>query len=243
MLTCKKYGQLGNQMFQVATTIATALRNGTNYLIPPHAFNPSVWPSCLPHLPKYTGQQISKIIHEHPNFAFQPIEFSENACLDGYWQSEKYFADYRNYIIEAFGFGDQKMIEGVVAIHVRRGDYIELAEKHPPVDHEYLNQAMALFPERRFMVFSDDPKWCKANLKGNQFIFMKHGPAIDDLKLMSQCEHFIIANSTYSWWGAWLSQNKNKIVVSPSRHNWFGPANDHLIADHIIPDGWKQISY
>ena len=137
---------------------------------------------------------------------------------------------------------------GVVSIHVRRGDYVTFSTMFPPVERTYLKPAISGFTNmniRNFLVFSDDIPWCKQHFtqyEGCNFQYSEGRNEYEDLVLMSQCEHNIISNSTFSWWGAWLNQNPNKIVVSPSEFNWFGKKSKIDTKD-IIPKEWIQIRF
>lgn len=238
MITCELVGRLGNQLFQISNCVAHALKNGVQYKIPLRTQDPRVWPIYFTHLPRLSPSD--KILHHYkePEFSYQPIPFQDNTCLHGYFQSEKYFADYRNEILTAFRI-PYKPLKGVVSIHVRRGDYLQFADKHPPITKEYLHEAIKLFPNYNFLVFSDDMKWCREILTGPQFSFAEKNTPLKDIELMSGCEHNIIANSSFSWWGAWLNQNPDKIVIAPNV--WFGPGNDHLNTKDLIPESWIRI--
>jgi len=169
------------------------------------------------------------------------LQISGSAYLEGYWQSEKYFKDIEDIIKREFTVIDPpdnenlnyaRMIQSsnAVAIHVRRGDYISdpnANQFHGICSLQYYNRAidqiMLTVKNPHFFVFSDDPAWTQDNLKIDaQKTFVVHNPPdknYEDLRLMSLCSHFIIANSSFSWWGAWLSRNESKIVIAPSR--WF----------------------
>lgn len=249
-ITTKLYGQMGNQMFMISAAIATALRHGAEYLIPRESSSRRHWPCYIQHLPQYRGQKIKFLYNEPHDFSFKPISYRPDMMLNGYFQSELHFKDYRKEILRAFNFPYETK-EGIVSIHVRRGDYVRLQDKHPPVTLEYIGEAinrLLVMGYDRFLVFSDDIEWCKDNINSKAFFqcdfqYSEGWAAIEDLILMSHCEHNIIANSTFSWWGAWLNQNSNKIVISPSVDNWFGAGNKTITAAHIIPESWQQIKY
>jgi hypothetical protein len=99
---------------------------------------------------------------------------------------------------------------------------------------------MAAMPDgTTFLVFSDDMEWCKENFIGDQFIFVEGENDVTDLWIMSYCKHNIIANSSFSWWGAWLNDYKHKIVVAPLK--WFGPAKGDIKTDDIYAENWIRI--
>ncbi len=248
MVTCKLYGRMGNQMFQIAATIALALRNNDSYAIPAGSKKPDLWPRYF-HFPRKLMHV--KSIWQESSHSYTAIPYSDGLCLDGYFQSEKYFSDYRKEIIEAVGLHWAKW-NGIVSVHVRRGDYVNLQEKHPPVTVEYLREAMATIENYpsvsplngekprspfQFLFFSDDIEWCRRNFPGNWY--SENRTELDDLMMMSCCEHNIIANSSFSWWGAWLNRNADKVVIAPKV--WFGPKNAHLDTKNLIPDTWIKI--
>lgn len=182
---------------------------------------------------------ISKLIFDNPTFinevefyanpelAFRKIQNSKKTYLDGYWQYSSYFADYEGIIKKELSlkikmnYQNQKMADSMclcnsISIHLRRAKYNSLLE----LDY-YINavhQIKTLIKDPVFYVFSDDIKWCRQNfITDGSFTFVDQNfnDEIAEIWLMSQCKHFIIANSTYSWWGAWLSSNESKIVIAP----------------------------
>lgn len=180
-----------------------------------------------------------------------------NLYVDGSWQCEKYFEDIRPVLIEDFTVKsgpDEKIramlnkIKGCnsVCVHVRRGDYVKNPETnkvHGTCSLQYYRNSIGEIENKvkapLFCVFSDDIEWCKENLKIKHPAFFVdfNAPekAHEDLRLMSNCRHFIIANSSFSWWGAWLSENKNKIVCAPKK--WF----NELDEGDIVPKSWIRV--
>lgn len=195
-------------------------------------------------------------------FNYDPMvfELKGNIYLDGYWQTEKYFKNIENVIINEFTVKTEpdaknkdllykiKSCNAAVAIHVRRRDFVtnpQTESFHGTCSLNYYRKCVDIIAKRidnpYFFIFSDDPKWTKENLKiGFPSIFISHnGPnkGYEDLRLMSHCKHFIIANSSFSWWGAWLSRNSNKIVLTPKR--WF--RKEGINTTDLIPEGWIRI--
>lgn len=169
MIQVRLYGRLGNQMFQIATCIATALRNKTDYSIPQKSIDSKIWNTYFTQFPRRIPSG-GRIWYEKSH-AYNPIPNDRGLILDGYFQSEKYFIEYREQLLQMFGF-NWKSINGMVSIHVRRGDYLQLQDKHPVVTDKYINEAMNYFKEKGykdFMFFSDDIKWCKENFVGYQY--------------------------------------------------------------------------
>lgn len=199
--------------------------------------------------------------YREPHFRFDP-SFSvspDDRYLDGYWQSEKYFDACTVEIRDEFAVRDP--LEGrnlelaeliseteSVSLHVRRGDFVNNAEAsnyHGICGLEYYDHAIKRISEDvshpAFYVFSDDPTWVKANLVipfPTTFISHNASRGHEDLRLMSLCKHNIIANSSFSWWGAWLNQNSDKIVVAPSR--WF--TNPKIDTRDLLPESWLRIT-
>jgi len=178
----------------------------------------------------------------------------DHVSLQGYFQTEKYFKHIEHQIRAEYTFVDdilepcKEMISGIdnpIALHIRRGDYVINSENHFNLPLEYYEAALKHFnDDRNVIVFSDDSKWCHEQplFSDDRFIISDNDDNRVDLCLMSLCKDFIIANSTYSWWGAWLSSNKNKKVIAPVQ--WFGKTGytkDHNTQD-LIPNTWTRIS-
>lgn len=182
----------------------------------------------------------------------------KNSYLDGYWQSEKYFIDAENQIRKDFAFKLPMQSENIelakkisqveaVSLHVRRGDYASNPQNvttHGLCSIEYYQTAIAHIAEQvkipHFFVFSDDIAWVKSHLKfdfPHQYVDHNQGKeSYNDMRLMSLCKHNIIANSSFSWWGAWLNSNAEKIVIAPKQ--WF--ANKTITQD-LIPENWVRL--
>ena len=185
---------------------------------------------------------------ENVRHNYNEIPFHPNIVIDGYFQSEKYFKEYRQQILELFNF-PYELKKGWCSIHVRRGDYLIYNKAFPPVDERYLSTAMRLLAKNgvtKFLVFSDGMDWCRQNLNSAKYpgytFEYANGNEYEDMRDGICCEHNIISNSTFSWWQGWLNPNPNKIVVSPSKYNWFGKTVK-LNTEDIIPEGWVQIAF
>lgn len=230
------FGRLGNQLFQIAATIGIAQHNGFEFAFPPWSFN-RFFARPLPVLSN-PGQRLAE--HREDSFTYRPIKLLRPTNLLGYFQSERYFSHCSELVRSHFAFdttfinqclslyGDG-LDEKSCSLHVRRGDYVN----HPCfVDlqaTDYYEAAMESLPKRtRFLVFSDDIQFCRDRFQGEQFSFIATTSPIADLLLMSHCASHIIANSSFSWWGAWLNPHPTKHVIAPSR--WFkGNAADPCI--------------
>lgn len=233
------YGRLGNCLFQIAATIGTAHKYGDNYRFPFVSFleqlNLPKWSRggpIAPHIPTY----------EEPHFHYAPIPKLGNLMnLHGYFQSDKYFADCADEIKKALTPSPQLDYSEYTSIHVRREDYLIHTDCYNILSREnYYDKAMAICPSERYMIFSDDLDWCKAHFVGEKFFFSEERDPIRDLANLISCSNHIIANSSFSWWGAWLSPHKNKRVVAPEV--WFGSqlAPTHNTKD-LYPDGWIKV--
>lgn len=237
----RQYGRLGNNLFQKAAAIGYATRYGLDYDLiggirngyAQHCYN------------------ITELGHHFNDLLPPASNDRRSVMLNGYWQSEKYFAHCREEVLKAFGFNWMPVFPETCAIHVRRGDYLNYPDKHPVVTKSYIDMATTYIRRQtgvnHFLFFSDDIEWCKQYAKEDRgvetFDFSESRTELEDLELMSSCQHQIISNSTFSWWAAWLNQNPDKVVISPSKDNWFGPGNAHLDTKDIIPDSWIQIRY
>lgn len=242
MVTTKLIGRLGNQIFQIATVIGYAKKHSMPYCIPQRSINENIWPAFFKHFPTEPNRFIPYNDYKEPSHSYNEIPKFQNIRLEGFFQSEKYFSDYRQDIINAFQI-PYKKLDGFVSIHVRRGDYLDMQDKHPVITYEYISEAVKHFiglGYKSFVVCSDDIKWCKIQLKplelyGAVFSYSAgHGP-IEDLAMMACCEHNICSNSSFSWWAYWLNRNPDKIGIMPKV--WFGPGNSHLSDVDIYPEG------
>jgi len=188
------------------------------------------------------------------------LKGKKNIYLDGYWQSEFFFRDFSDIIKNDFRFKPSlneqsrttafkiKSTKTSVAIHLRRGDYVlsAVANAHHGVcDIEYYKSGIeylnANIDEPYYFVFSDDVEWAKSNflhLFTNMEIVQgnKGGDSWQDMHLMSLCKHNIIANSSFSWWAAWLNQHKNKVIIAPQ--NWFATADLNQGVHQRVPSDW-----
>ena len=177
----------------------------------------------------------------------------DHVSLQGYFQTEKYFKHIEDEIREDFTFKDEILkpckemilsVDNPISLHVRRTDYLTNSENHFNLPLEYYEAALKQFdPDRNVIVFSDDPIWCQEQdlFSDDRFMVSENTDNRVDLCLMSLCDDFIIANSSFSWWGAWLSQNKSKRVIAPFQ--WFGKTGytkNHDTKD-LIPDDWTRI--
>lgn len=229
---------LGNQLFELASLIGLAKRYNTSLMLPPKwqyrsSFN-------LNSSIQYGNVDAFVSIRE-PAFhccleffdKFEHILKNERVYVEGYFQSELYWKPFEDEIRKAFEFAisikedtdsfltdNDIEVENFVAVSVRRGDFAVDAN-HYLLPFEYYIGAITLyFPEKDIMVFSDDIPWCKEHfcMADRRIVFSENKNAIEQLSLMSRFSDFVLANSTFSWWGAYLSQAKTKKVVRPYYH-------------------------
>ena len=263
MVTTKLLGGLGNQMFQIATLYAYAKRHGFEYGL---NFDACYTPNQGNAASKYKDNFFKNInkfdtgvfnmTYREPSFSYNEITKNDNVVLDGYFQSEKYFKDYEFDIIRLFlknfDIKDKHKVltflygiykesdrrKDNVTVHVRRGDYLKNSEFHTNLADttDYYQKAMNLFKNANFIFVSDDIQWCKNNFKGDNIYYSPFKSELEDLCLMALAHGNIIANSSFSWWGAYLSLNEK--IVAPKQ--WFGP-NGPKDTQDIIPEKWIKI--
>ncbi len=202
----------------------------------------------------------------HPNpyfFNENELRIADNSYSQGFWQREEYFADLKEELKKEFTLRDglcqrasltQLKIEEIkageyspVALHVRRGDYTLTSSGFNSVAIDYYKKAIALIDEKvwgkkEFLIFSDDIPWAEQHIvplltHHNAIIVYQEGLTVpEELFLMSTCSHFIIANSTFSWWGAWLGETAETVVVAP--HQWSQTAG---FPSSPVPQRWCTI--
>ncbi len=204
-------------------------------------------------------RKASYITENQPHFDPEILTLPDNVYLDGYWQSEKYFIDIEDTIRKEFTIKivqdskNKKTAEHIidsesVSIHVRRGDYVSnevTRQHHGTCPIEYYHAAIDIIAKKikdpHFFVFSDEPEWSREKLVLDySATYVAHNNeenSYEDLRLISLCNHHIIANSTFSWWGAWLSPYPEKIVIAPRK--WFN-REDRDIKD-LFPQKWVII--
>lgn len=198
-----------------------------------------------------------KTIYNNESYEFDDSVFlKENCYLEGYWQSEQYFSDIKEQVLKAYQFPKldteqlnsyaKEMTETCsVSVHIRRGDYLQYTYLQNICTMEYYKRAMQFFRERfptdvMFYIFTNDFEWAEENFKSEDCRFVKGNTGVDsyrDMQLMSLCKHNIVANSSFSWWGAWLNQNPEKIVLAPER--WINNTDDKSV--DVVPESWIKI--
>ena len=256
MIISKIQGGIGNQMFQWAFGKSLSLRYQKEYYIETsfyfnqllRNFELEKFNIKLKNISEIKLQTNLNFLRLIDSFEFQEIlvDKNQNYYLDGYWQSEKYFQDIKDQISKDFSPEintiDQLkkyILNKTISLHIRRTDYVTSNGYHPVQTIDYYNKALEIIGEYdKLIIFSDDIEWCKYNLKFKNMVFCEIKNDLHQLWLMSLCKDNIIANSSFSWWGAWLNKNTNKKVIAPKL--WFGQQTNINDSD-IIPDTWIKI--
>ena len=255
-----KNGRLANQMFQYATTRGIAASKGYDFAIPPSDFQDQWNDHQL--FSAFKLSNVKNIGFINGDYYKEPDNHShiylqefvdncpDNVSLYGYFQTEKYFKHISDEIREDFTFKDDILdpckeafdFTDVISLHVRRSDYLlpQHASHHGLCSLEYYQSALSEFDEELpVLIFSDDPDWCEEQeiFQPDRFLISRTNDNLMDMCLMTMCNHHIIANSSFSWWGAWLADSKN--VIAPTQ--WYGPAGVHLSTQDLYPTHWKNL--
>ena len=239
-------GRLGNNLFMIAHAYAKGLEYNKQVVIAKdqliyegNDYSQNIFRK-LEMKEKY--EPLSNINRQVPSDD-QPTLYS------GYYQSEKYFEKYSENIKSLFGpplefiqrIQEEIRIifqERVLAINVRRGDYLYYTNYHPTITVEYIDKAVELIPNiKHILIFSDDIIWCKTQFgQFDTITYIEGYPPQEQLWIMSLCSDFILSNSSFSWWGAYLSRSPNKTVIAPE--TWFGPEYEGGSWNDIYCKGW-----
>lgn len=194
-------------------------------------------------------------------FNFDPhiSKIENNSYIEGFFQTEKYFKSIEEVIREDFKFIFPMDVENLkfaqriidsnsISLHIRRGDYVQkkrYSDAYAECSLDYYQRGVEYiaqrFPEPILFIFSDDIPWVRKNLKlPYKSVYVSHNTgkrSSEDMRLMSLCRHNIIANSSFSWWGAWLNKNPEKLVIAPQK--WFN--DDNIVQTDVIPQGWVRL--
>ncbi len=248
-------GGLGNFLFQIAAGYSFALKHKKDYFINLNLIQPGHTPiaeyknNILRNI-GYTREEESYLVYKEPKFQYKEINVysTHSILLHGYFQSEKYFINYKNEILKLFQIDENTkdylyakyktvLKHPTCSLHVRRGDYLKKQHAHVVQSLDYYKKCADRFNEdTHYLIFSDDIAWCEGSfnfLKNKTFV--TDNKDYQDLYLMTLCNNNIIANSSFSWWGAWLNCTVNKTVLAPK--NWF---NSNYIAnnDDVYCQNW-----
>ena len=264
-------GGLGNMLFQIAAATSMGLdknlpvsfpnledylkfRNDEQYNNPKlnHAFE---YKKLSPFHNMITTAPPRDIVNFEYPFEYTPKQPNhKDFMIGGYFQSEKYFKNNIEYITNMFSATPEidsyitakypwMNENGLTSIHIRRGDSFKNLDCHPVLTPDYYARAMEYTREmtKKYVVFSDDIDWCKSHFLGDSFVFIEDEKDYYEIYMMARCQNNIIANSSFSWWGAWLNQNPDKLVIATSKEPWFGPGLGYLDTSDLVPAAWKKI--
>jgi len=275
-------GRLGNQLFQIAATIGIARSIDQDFTFPEweyqHCFRKPL-PTGKPVNPEFVMIEKSCDYTPVTNDLVTP---DEDLNLEGYFQSEKYFLHAEEEVRKYFEFSDEileridKKYSSVLkeyetAIHVRRGDYLNLKDVYHTLSHLYYFKATEIINVKKAVIFSDDIEWCKTIFRDEDCHFINEREHdsyeisytstaeqnakrftfedVTELALMSLFKNTVIANSSFGWWAAWLNKTPHKVIIAPKL--WYTPERAKIIAsaekangdyiNDIIPQSWTKI--
>jgi glycosyltransferase involved in cell wall biosynthesis len=231
------HGRLGNQLFQIASTMGLAEKHGGRAVFPNWAYEP-YFETPIPHGPMQNHRLNEKYFHHHE------WEIKANSDLLGYLQSEKYFGSTRLKLRETFIREAKAKMPGlferqVICIQIRRGDYVGNEAYHQLTPNYFIDALLTHFPDWRsynILFISDDIEYCRTHFECMPNAFFSKNQDIVDLALASACDHFIISNSAFGWWGAWLGgKPHSKIICCGLLHQG---SLAHLDSKDYYPDRW-----
>ena len=231
-VTARIYGQLGNNLFQVATASALAWDNNTELYFEDFDVNSPIYQHVFFRFTNLPRRKQIQFQWKEPSYAYQNIPYQSNMQIDGYFQSEKYFYKYRERLLKVFSLPPedlsyiQKKYQSILLHPNTVGVQIRYYKEELPGDSlypqygkEYLKTAMTLFPESSlFIISSNNLEFARESIPSwiTNIIFIENEPNYIDLQILKSCKHNIITNSSFGWWAAWLNENPTKIVVRPN---------------------------
>jgi hypothetical protein len=252
MIYFRPHSGLGNTLFQIATLWTLAKDNDDELclldvdkiIVALTAIGRGNLDFLLKRFPNFNGEP-NNLIKRYP-IHHVPLEYEKEYQYQGYFPCEKYFKDRRKEILELFKhpnefenkINEYSHLFNNISLHVRRGDYVLNSQLFSNATMDYYNKALSLLPQdMQVLIFSDDLAWCKQNFIGERFVFIDEIDYIA-LYLMSKMKYHINANSSFSWWGAWLSESDHVVVPK----EWFSKGMDLMYNDKdIYPDSWIKI--
>lgn len=244
-VTCRLMGGLGNQMFQIAHVLSQAKRNNLTAKFYPDSLTRWQGNDATYYIDNiyknldFTLSTNPEQVLRCPKWSFTPYngKIEKSTLFDGYYQSHKNFYGEDDYIKDCFRMDNNvkkyilnkyKILEGdVTAVHIRRGDYQKFNGVHPIITLDYIKKGLSIIDnDNPILVFSDDKEWCEQNLDF-EYVMVDEKDYIE-LWVMSLCKDFVTSNSSFSWWGSFLSDKDGK-VVAPKE--WFGPSGEKDFQD------------
>ena len=269
MIVSKIRGGLGNQFFTYAAGRCLSVIHNAPLLLDASWYNSGPRPFWLSHFnikAEITTDDRSGaddgigFNQKHWNYYPQFLNYFGYKFLSGWWQSERFFEPVAELVRNDLTPSKDRVLDEAhqlfhqirkgrdgpyIAMHCRRLDYVQLAAKgqFTLLTSSYYQAAMSTFPkESTFLLFSDDLAWCRKHINHPGIIFCDVEDTLISFAIMQLCDHYIIANSTFSWWAAWLGETKNKTVVAPNASEWFGPElTAKYVTRDIIPSRWTQV--
>jgi hypothetical protein len=245
MVTCKLWAGTANQLFMISATICHALRMNTGYAIPRKTINPKLWRTYIHHLPEVRPGYSTKNYFRQPDHSFTAIPNERDITLEGYFQSEQYWYEYKEELANILGFKYEP--SDYVAVHMRRGDYLLYPDRFPVLPSSYYQTAIDHLRDKEydtFRVFSDDIPWCKSffgdDLIGPDIQYSIGNDSIQDIKDMFCAKAFVIANSSFSLFPA-LLRTDNPLVIAPAEYRWFGPKGQDMNSLDRMPGRFIKI--
>lgn len=240
-----KFGQLGNQLFQIAAIVAHAQKLNTSFVFPETSLTKRLFPNNIQTFVNMADYKLYK----EPHFHFNPIPLEDNLDLRGFFQSEKYFIEsdivstYKKYQNINLYDGNTTPARCDCAVHVRRTDYLLRKHGHIVLEKDYYDQAMGMIkashPYTLFHFYSDDIKWCIEEFGYRDDVTFHNDMSMDPFDVileMSSYKNIITANSSFSWWAAYLNYVlNNAMIITPKK--WFDNFNEL----DLIPNGWIKI--
>lgn len=263
MIYVELNGRIGNHLFLIATAATLAKNNNSEFAVVCHERYLLAEPdncTIYEYIQQFKNNIFKNIevLNKSPeecvffvqeSAQFKPIPYKNNIYLRGTFQSEKYFdkeltknifmipSDLKITLQQRYG---HVISMGVTSINVRRGDYLKLPHEYNITSMRFFKKAIThIGKDTCFLIISDDIMWCKKHFKGPNIFFANNNSPLEDLYLQSLCKNNIISNSSFSWWGAWLNENPNKIVIAPKP--WYSYTLSHIHTDDLIPQEWVQI--
>ena len=253
MITCTFNGRLGNNLFQMATTLSIVHKTNSDVIFPE-----TTWAGHRGHVPvdlSIFGYEFNRGVIQTTNsynetqFHYNAIDVADDLTIHGFYQSDKYFNSIREQLLNKYFVPSQTVLDRLstyeippnsLGISVRRGDYLMLQENHCVLSTEYYQECINTHFQNnvdRIYIFSDDIEWCRS-IFGDSVNYVQDTVGTQ-LFLMSKMKHLILSNSTFAWWAAWLSESKDKMVIAPN--NWFKDPTLQSQTSDIIPSSWIKL--
>jgi hypothetical protein len=264
-------GRFGNQLFRIGAVIGESMKRNVEYYIPKEWEHCDLFPNLKNKVLVNNIKNNISSTHQEPSFVYHNIPNNSGLLeINGFFQSWKYFEGFEDKVIEELSFSKERIDKALskmskdtikLCIHVRWGDVYdrpkgneleEFKKYHPTMSLNYYENAINFIRSKvkidEILVFTD-------NSDTKDFIFGKlekfvpkviyydySVDFIDDFITQSLCQHFVIANSTFSWWSSFLSKNKDKIICSPKEEDWFGPLCSNHDTSSLLPLTWERIN-